>query len=102
MINKQEYLLVCLAEECAEIQKVVMKALRFGLDKGNPLGDEFISNHDEIQKELNDVVAVVDMLNTNGFTKIQLSLDAQKHKKEKINKYMEVSISCGILKGEEE
>ncbi len=33
-MNKTEYLLVCLAEECAEIQQAVDKALRFGLDVG--------------------------------------------------------------------
>ena len=37
-MNKQEYLLTCLSEECAEIQQAVSKALRFGLDNYNPNG----------------------------------------------------------------
>lgn len=31
-MNKAEHLLTCLAEECAEIQQAVSKALRFGVE----------------------------------------------------------------------
>jgi len=48
-MNKTEYLLVCLAEECAEIQQAVDKALRFGLDVGFPGGKT--TNAQDISRE---------------------------------------------------
>jgi len=35
-VKQHEYLLTCLMEECAEVQKAATKALRFGLDDRGP------------------------------------------------------------------
>jgi len=32
-MNRTDHLLMCLIEECAEVQKVATKTLRFGFDK---------------------------------------------------------------------
>lgn len=55
-----EHLLICLSEECAEIQKAISKALRFGLDDGYPGGAT--TNFQDITKELNDLEGVLQLL----------------------------------------
>ena len=63
-MNKTEHLLACLAEECAEVQHAVAKALRFGLDDGY-LGAAS-TNAQDIAREFADVLAVVEMLEEDG------------------------------------
>ena len=61
-MNKNEYLLTCLAEECAEVAQRVSKALRFGVtevQQGQPL-----NNAERIMGEINDLIAVVEILQT--------------------------------------
>mgnify|MGYP001355265869 CR=1 FL=1 len=41
MMNEREYLLVCVMEECSEIQKAASKALRFNLNKSEEIENEF-------------------------------------------------------------
>ena len=52
-MNRVEYLLVCLMEECAEVQQAAAKALRFGLTD---------QNLDDLYGEYVDVAAVFGML----------------------------------------
>ena len=54
-MNKTEHLLACLAEECAEVQHAVAKALRFGLDDGYPGAAS--TNAQDIAREFADVLA---------------------------------------------
>lgn len=58
----EEHLLVTLAEEAAELQKVVAKALRFGLDDTWRDAEYTDSPRILILKELNDLMAVAEML----------------------------------------
>lgn len=64
-MNRQEHLLVCLSEECAEVIKAVDKALRFGLNDGYP-GTE-TTNEQDIQDEFAQAVAVMEMLEKEVF-----------------------------------
>ena len=91
MMNKGEYLLVCLAEECSEIQKAVMKALRFGLDKGNPYNEQFTTNASEISKECCDLIAVVELLEEDGILKNTGTIQEIECKKNKVRQFMEIS-----------
>ncbi|MCL2465032.1 MAG: hypothetical protein FWF28_08195 [Micrococcales bacterium] len=52
-MNRVEHLMVCLMEECAEVQKAAAKALRFGLTDRNV---------DDLYREYVDVEAVFDLL----------------------------------------
>jgi len=58
----QEYILECLAEECAEVQKVKSKIIRFGINS------EYngISNLDLLVNELYDLIEVIELLKDNN------------------------------------
>ncbi len=94
-MNKIDYLLTCLAEECAEATQRVTKALRFGLfevQEGQPL-----NNMARLSGELTDVVALIELLNEEGVylpVYTQENIDA---KKERVEKYMELSRAQGRL-----
>ena len=60
-MNKGEYLMVVAAEECAEIQENISKAIRFGVANHHPDKPETTNGH-EILKEFNQLRAVIDML----------------------------------------
>lgn len=70
MLSRQEHLLICLAEECAEVQKEVSKILRFGLDDRPPskLADVTEQpNSARLSQEITDVQALIRMLIKEGF-----------------------------------
>lgn len=61
MMTETEYLLVCLAEECAEVQQAIGKALRVGLNDSPP--DKALPPcADYIAREVADVFTVAAML----------------------------------------
>ena len=79
-MNTTEYVLVCLMEECAEVQHAAAKALRFGL----PL------NREQLQREILDVQAIVELLQESGI--LAIAPDAEGHlraKKKKVLACME-------------
>lgn len=98
-MTKQEHLLVCLSEECAEIQQAVSKALRFGLKDGYP-GTER-TNAGDISHELSDLMAIAELLTECGAiphhqTIYQAIAEIQK-KKEKIAIFLKYAEKCGTV-----
>lgn len=63
-MNKSEYLLTKLAEECSEIIQAVSKIQTFGLKDVWP--GRGVSNQENLIMEMNDFIAVVEMLNEVG------------------------------------
>ncbi len=96
-MNKQQYLLICLAEECAEVIKVVNKALRFGLENGYP--GTCRTNLVDLNNELNDVLAVVETLDKEG-VKLSINDDKLIAKQKKVYEYMEYSRNIGVINDE--
>lgn len=97
-MTRKEHLLICLAEECAEVQKEVTKILRFGL-KDKPFiagGIDHEPNDVRLENELNDVMAVVDMLRTEGI-RVWFSSEKAQAKKDKVEKYMKYAHEKGTL-----
>jgi len=98
-MTRREHLLVCLAEECSEVVKEVTKILRFGLDDGpiESLGGKILEpNSVRLDNELNDVMAVVEMLKKDGVD-IWFSSEKARTKWDKVEKYMEYAHKKGTL-----
>ena len=101
MMTKIQYLLVCLAEESAEVAQRATKALRFGLDEAQP--GQSLSNAEHILEELEDLQIIVDMLREEGalserqpaLSEIYSSL--LKRKRAKVLKYMDYAVQCGTV-----
>lgn len=93
-MNRLEHLLTILIEECAEIQQAASKAKRFGLEDGYPGTTR--TNRRDIANELNDLMAVVEMLNAEGlnlkFNEIQIA-----DKRVKVEHWLKYSKQQGTL-----
>ena len=93
-MTRTEHLLVCLAEEAAEIQQAVSKALRFGLQDGYPDTDR--TNARDIMLEWCDLSAIITMLQYDNV--LPRDIHQRNHyiaKREKVEKYLEYAKSQG-------
>lgn len=89
-LSRREHLLVILTEECNEVAQRCAKALRFGLDEIQEGQD--LDNAERIIYELNDLLAVVEMLTNEGYLKNNSNNYAAKElKKDKVEKYLKYS-----------
>ena len=97
-MNESEHILICIAEECAEIQKAVSKALRFGLDDRHPNSNQ--TNKDDLAFEIADLLGAIEMaqdygiIPDHGEEKIRSHMQA---KKENILKFMNYAETGGTL-----
>lgn len=99
-MNNTEYLLTCLIEECAEVQKEATKALRFGLDDS---WNGKKTQRELIMYELIDVFTVADMLINLGILDSNIDYEAMiLTKQQRILKYMDYARERGTLKSEKE
>jgi NTP pyrophosphatase (non-canonical NTP hydrolase) len=92
-MKRQEHLLTCLAEECAEVAQRVSKALRFGLAEVQP--GQGLSNADRIADEVADLIAVVQILAYEDVIPLRM-VDPLK-KLAKIERFMAISREHGVL-----
>lgn len=92
-MTETEHLLVCLAEECAEIQQAVGKALRFGLN------DDYreTTPAEDIARECCDLIAVIELLEEAGVIKKTWSIQDIEKKKARVRHYMEYARDHGVL-----
>lgn len=97
-MNLTEHLLTCLAEECAEVQQAVSKALRFGMDDGRP--ESQTTNAQDIARELVDVLAIVEMLEEAGVITLPKNKEARIiQKKIRVVDCMKYAKARGVLHG---
>jgi hypothetical protein len=100
-MNKEQYLLICLAEECTEVGQRCTKALRFGL--GEIQEGQQLNNAERLALEITDLTAVLRELiscidphvREDKMEEPEVLLDK---KKSKIQEYMEYSKKRGIVK----
>ena len=86
MTDYERELLVCLVEECAEIQKDACKAMRFGLDDRYP--DRAETNRMTMAQELGDLLCVLDLLVEAGTIDPNLIDAGMAAKRLKLAKYL--------------
>lgn len=94
-MNRIEYLLGCLAEECNEVAHRALKAQRFGLAEVEP--GQSLTNAQRIAAEMHDVIGVIEMLEAAGQIDVSRDNDAIERKKTKVEAYMGYSRRCGTL-----
>lgn len=95
-MNLEQFLLVCLIEECAEVAQRATKALRFGMDEVQP-GQDF-NNRQRLNEELNDLLTVMDLLvEQDGADEICIDSAAQDAKALKMLKFAAYSVQQGTL-----
>lgn len=101
-MNRVEYLLSKLAEECNEAAQRCMKAQQFGPNQVQ-IGQN-MTNVERVTYELNDVYAMVDMLRAElGQVNRDFGARSAKlidEKREKVSQYMELSRKFGALEDE--
>ncbi len=94
----EEHLLTILNEECLEIGKDVCKALRFGLDDRNILDPTGPTNKERIVAELNDLMAMIEMLCYNRILPRDWeNKNSQQQKISKVLQFLEYSDKKGKL-----
>lgn len=97
-MNYTQFLLTKLAEECSEVSKAALKAQQFGLDSVNPVtlltGQ---SNRDRLNEELNDLLAVLQLLNLSADLRFEADPDHQMNKKSKVIEYKRYSQKLGMV-----
>lgn len=93
-MNRTEYLLTCLAEECNEVAQRVSKILRFGLNEVQP--GYTSSNLTRLNEELADLCGVVRMLYPLGIQLQSGTTEKMIEKEKKVNKYFEYSKQIGV------
>jgi hypothetical protein len=103
MMTLQQYYLVKLAEEAAEVAQIALKAAHFGLSERHPERTE--TNAQRIYAELNDVLAMVQRLGdvSNGeffFDIGQPDHVAISKKLAKVQHFLEYSQSLGLVEKE--
>lgn len=100
-MTRLEHLMTILSEECAELIQATSKALRFGLEEGRDIAaQEYGNNVQRMRAELNDLIAMVEMLEDEG---LNLSPDytMRANKKVKVEHYLSYSKECGTLTQQE-
>ena len=96
-MTRTEHLVMCLSEECAEVQKVASKVNRFGLEE--VYSAYGITNNERLAIEYAELIAVAEMLEELGFKPLTGDwLERTKEKKKKrVKQYHEYAKDIGAL-----
>jgi NTP pyrophosphatase (non-canonical NTP hydrolase) len=77
-----------LQEECAEVIQAVSKINRFGLDNHKPGKPK--TNKEHLEEELGDLLAMIDLLQSNGVVSLESLETAKNAKFEKLKKWSNI------------
>lgn len=94
-MNLLQHYLGKLAEEGSEIAQIALKTQQFGGHE--VMKEQPLTNFERCHKEINDLLAVVEVLNEHhgfGFTPDPAHIEA---KKAKMDRYLKQSISLGMV-----
>ena len=94
-MNLLQHLLIKLTEEAAEVQQIALKSAQFGFQSSHP--SETKTNIERCHAVLNDLNAIVQLLNEeHGFSYIPNPAEIEK-KKLKVKEYLQYSIDLGFV-----
>ncbi|MCK5506182.1 MAG: hypothetical protein KAJ10_13540 [Thermodesulfovibrionia bacterium] len=96
-MTRTEHLIMCLAEECAEVQKVASKVNRFGMEE--VYSAYGITNNERLAIEFAELMAVAEMLEEQGFKPLSGDrLEKTKENKKKcVEQYLNYAKEIGAL-----
>lgn len=97
-MNQEQYYLLKLGEECAEVTQIASKISQFGMLEMCP-GQPY-TNAARCHMELDDLMAMIDVLNEKYGLGYEPSLDRIEAKKIKVARYLQYSINRGFVDGE--
>lgn len=95
VMSRLQFLLTKLAEEGSEVAQIALKNQQFGLYESRP--DQTLTNVERCHRELDDLNAIVEILNDEfgfGYAPNRAGIDA---KKQKVEKYYLYSRSLGLV-----
>lgn len=95
-MNKEQYLLVKLMEEAAEVQQAASKALRFGLENTDPVTG--ITNVDYLVSEIGDLYVAMNALESHAGISLYITNSILDAKLKKLEKFMRISAELGVIK----
>lgn len=98
MMTNVQYLLTKLAEECSEVSQMALKCQHFGLHEMQT--GLTVTNKQRLHGEINDILGVISMLNTECGFEFKENPVAIIQKAEKVSKYREYSKSLGLVEDE--
>ena len=104
-MTENENLIVVAMEECAEIQQLLSKSMRFGFDNYHPNDITRTTNLDLLIEEYAQLTAVMDQLlineniDINNWKDINGNTfdDIKKNKINKVQQYVQLSRSLGLI-----
>ena len=103
-MTREQHLLACIAEECSEVQKEIMKIFRFGMVKPGDTkhttlkGREVPPNYESLRNEIIDLLGVINMFgeeHTDLFT--EEAAERIMLKGQKVLAYMDYARELGQL-----
>lgn len=96
-MTEQEWLLIKLSEECAEVIQECTKSLCYGLSHKNPYSEGGATNRDLLNEELNDVIGVLRLLAEYDVIPFEVDEGKVLQKKIKVLKSKEYAKAIGII-----
>lgn len=95
MMKNWQYLLLKLSEECNEVGQMASKNMHFGTEETQTGGVQ--TNRERLHGEINDLLAIVELLNEEEGFDFTPDPDKIALKKEKVKFYREYSRSLGLV-----
>lgn len=96
-MNKEQSAFNQLMEECAEISIIASKIKRFGLNSYNPHDPEQTTNRTLLIRELNDLMAAIEIINERTDLDYMPDIKSIELKKQKVQHYENISTEMGYI-----
>lgn len=98
MMNREQYLLTKLAEECAEVAQMALKTQQFGQEEHYP--ESRFNNKQRLNLEYNDLLTIIGMLNEEFNYNLKQDFNLISKKKNKLDYYHTYAVNLGMVTDE--